>query len=216
MSVEVLAICIGQPRPFNGAELSAIDKHPVDGTVEIREFGIVGDMVADTRHHGGVDMAVHHYPRDHYAGWNEWLGGHELLSRPAAFGENIHAEGLIEADVHIGDRFRFGSALLEVSQPRQPCWKIDHRFGTKGMVKRIVRQHNCGWYYRVLEEGAAKAGDPLERVEAGHQDWSVARLFAKLYDPANKASVDELREIAGLERLCTLWRTRVSDAVKGM
>ena len=121
MTCEIRAICVGLPKPFNGAELSAIDKQPVDGIAHIRTFGIEGDMVADTKNHGGPDMAVHHYPRDHYAGWNDWLGGHALLSRPAAFGENINAQGITESDVHIGDRFRLGSALLEVSQPRQPC-----------------------------------------------------------------------------------------------
>ena len=133
-----------------------------------------------------MDMAVHHYPRDHYAEWDAWLGGHDLLSRPAAFGENIVAEGLTEDAVHIGDRFRLGSALLEISQPRKPCWKIEHHFGRKGMVARIVKQHNCGWYYRVIEEGAAQAGDTLERVEKGHVQWSVAHVFAKFYDPAHK------------------------------
>lgn len=215
MKVAIEALCIGQPKPFNGAELSAIAKQPVEGPVAIRSFGLEGDMVADTRHHGGPDMAVHHYPRDHYAGWAEWLGGHDLLRRPAAFGENIHAAGLTETDVHIGDRFKLGGALLEISQPRQPCWKIEHRFGTAGMVKRIVREHVCGWYYRVVEEGVAEAGQTLERVEIGHEEWSVARLFAKLYDPAHKASVDELKDIAGLERLCSLWRNRVRDALSG-
>ncbi|QKG71865.1 MOSC domain-containing protein [Erythrobacter mangrovi] len=209
MKVVVDALCIGQPKPFNGVELSAIDKQPVAGPVAIRSFGIEGDMVADTKHHGGPDMAVHHYPRDHYAAWGEWLGGHDLLARPAAFGENVHAAGITEADVHIGDHFRLGTVLLEVSQPRQPCWKIEHRFGAKGMVKRIIKQHNCGWYYRVIEEGMASAGDRLEQVETGHDEWSVARLFAKLYDPAHKASREELEEIAGLERLCELWRSKV-------
>ncbi|KWV96328.1 MOSC domain-containing protein [Erythrobacter sp. AP23] len=209
MSVRVEALCVGLPKPFNGAELSAIDKRPVEGKVMIRSFGLEGDMVADTKNHGGVDMAVHHYPHDHYAGWGEWLGGHPLLSGPAAFGENLMASGLTEDQVRIGDRFRLGGALLEVSQPRQPCWKIEHRFGHKGMVARIVKQHVCGWYYRVVEEGEALAGDPLERIEAGHDGWNVSRLFAKLYDPGHKATREELEDIAGLERLSAEWRTRI-------
>ncbi|MBO6769221.1 MAG: MOSC domain-containing protein [Erythrobacter sp.] len=209
MSVRVEALCVGLPKPFNGAELSAIDKRPVEGKVMIRSFGLEGDMVADTKNHGGVDMAVHHYPHDHYAGWGEWLGGHPLLSGPAAFGENLMASGLTEEQVRIGDRFRLGGALLEVSQPRQPCWKIEHRFGHKGMVARIVKQHVCGWYYRVVEEGEAQAGDPLERIEAGHDGWNVSRLFAKLYDPGHKATREELEDIAGLERLSAEWRTRI-------
>ena len=209
----VSAICVGLPRPFNGAELSAIAKQPVEGPVMIRSFGIEGDMVADTVHHGGPDMAVHHYPHDHYGDWDAWLGGHDLLSGPAAFGENLMVDGLTEGDVHIGDRFRFGKALLEISQPRQPCWKIEHRFQRKGMVARIVRQHNCGWYYRVLEEGEARAGDRLDLVETGHETWSVARTFAKFYDPEHKANQDELRELAELDRLCEKWRERARNAL---
>ncbi|MBX7531801.1 MOSC domain-containing protein [Qipengyuania sp. 1XM1-15A] len=214
MSVTVKAICTGLPQPFNGAELSAIAKQPVDGPVVIRTFGIEGDTVADTKHHGGPDMAVHHYPHDHYADWDAWLGGHDLLAGPAAFGENLVMDGFIETGVLIGDRFRFGSALLEISQPRQPCWKIEHRFGRKGMVKRIVKQHNCGWYYRVLEEGEAQAGDTFEKVESGHDGWSVARLFAKLYDPADKPSAAELEEIAALDRLCEPWRDKARKALE--
>ena len=213
MTCEIRAICIGLPKPFNGAELSAIDKKPVQDPVTIRSFGIEGDMVADTKHHGGPDMAVHLYPSDHYADWDGWLGGHALLQGPAAFGENLMASGLVETDVLIGDRFRFGEALLEVSQARQPCWKIEHRFQKKGMVKRIIATHHCGWYFRVLEEGAAEAGTPLEKVEAGHEDWSVARVFAKLYDPKNKPTREELEEIASLDRLCDLWREKARKAL---
>ncbi|MBT8427627.1 MAG: MOSC domain-containing protein [Erythrobacter sp.] len=214
MSVTVQAICTGLPQAFNGAELSAIAKLPVDGPVMIRAFGIEGDMVADTKHHGGPNMSVHHYPHDHYADWDAWLGGHDLLAGPAAFGENLMIDGFVETGVQIGDRFRFGGAVLEVSQPRQPCWKIEHRFGRKGMVKRIVKQHNCGWYYRVLEQGEAQAGDTFEKVESGHRGWSVARLFAKLYDPGDKPSEAELKEIAALDRLCELWRAKARNALK--
>lgn len=209
---EVHALCIGRPQPFNGVELSAIDKRAVAGPVAIRSFGLEGDMVADTRHHGGPDMAVHHYPREHYAGWSDWLGGHDALGWDAPFGENVSTSGLVETEVHIGDRFRLGSALLEVSQPRQPCWKIEHRFGRKGMVKRIVQEHNCGWYYRVVEEGLAKAGDSLQRVEIGHEDWSVARVFACLYDPAQRATRAKLQAIAALGRLCEDWRAKAAKA----
>ena len=205
---EVFAICTGQPKPFRGNETSAIDKRPVEGPVGIGVLGIAGDSVADTRHHGGIDMAVHHYPHDHYPVWREWLGDHPLLAGPAAFGENLMATGLTEDDVHIGDRFRLGSALLEISQPRQPCWKIEHRFDRRGMVARIIERHDCGWYYRVIEEGEAQAGDALTLVETGHDGWSVARVFAALHDPAYSHSPAELHGIAALDRLCEPWRDK--------
>lgn len=212
MKARVETICTGQARVFRGDEKSAFLKTPLGGCVSIRSLGIEGDVQVDRKNHGGVDMAVHHYPHDHYVWWDNHLGGHELLSAAPAFGENLVVAGMTEADVHIGDRFRLGSALLEISQPRQPCWKIEHRFGRKAMIAAIIKQHNCGWYYRVIEEGEASAGDMLERTETGHADWSVAKLFAKLYDPNHKADLDELREIAALEKLCTLWRTKVSEA----
>ena len=210
---EVSAICIGLPKPFNGAELSAIDKKPVTGPVMIRSFGIEGDMVADTRHHGGPDMAVHLYPGDHYADWDAWLGGHDLLQGPSAFGENLMTTGLTESDVQIGDRFRFGEALIEVSQARQPCWKIEHRFQRKGMVKRIVATHQSGWYFRVLEEGSAEPGASLEKVEDGHNSWSIARVFAKLYDPGAEPTRAELEEISSLDRLSDQWRDKARKAL---
>ncbi|WP_226698707.1 MOSC domain-containing protein [Qipengyuania gaetbuli] len=210
MTCEIRVICVGLPKPFNGAELSAIAKAPVEGRVKIRAFGIEGDMVADTKHHGGADMAVHHYPGDHYADWNEWLGGHELLAGPAAFGENLMSLGLTETQVHVGDRFRLGTAILEISQGRQPCWKIEHRFQRKGMVARILETGRCGWYYRVIEEGEASAGDRLERIETANPDWSVARVFAALYDKANPPSTEDLEALATMDRLSEVWRGKAA------
>ena len=210
MTCEIRAICVGLPKPFNGAELSAIVKAPVEGRVKIRAFGIEGDMVADTEHHGGADMAVHHYPGDHYADWNDWLGGHELLAGPAAFGENLMSLGLVETQVHVGDRFRLGTAILEISQGRQPCWKIEHRFQRKGMVARILETGRCGWYYRVIEEGEAAAGDRLERIETANPEWSVARVFAALYDTANPTSPADLETLANMDRLSEVWRGKAA------
>ena len=115
-----------------------------------------------------------------------------------------------ETDVRIGDRFRLGEALLEVSQPRKPCWKIEHRFGRKGMVAHIVKTHISGWYYRVIEEGIAQAGDHLTKVDEGKTDWTVARLFAALYDPACKPTPDQLEEICMLEKLSEQVRLSLS------
>lgn len=210
MTCEIRAICAGLPKPFNGAELSAIVKAPVAGRVKIRTFGIEGDMVADTKHHGGADMAVHHYPGDHYADWNDWLGGHELLAGPAAFGENLMSLGLVETQVHVGDRFRLGTAILELSQGRQPCWKIEHRFQRKGMVARILETGRCGWYYRVIEEGESAAGDRLERIETVNPEWSVARVFAALYDKTNPPSPADLETLANMDRLSEVWRGKAA------
>ncbi|MEL6878858.1 MAG: MOSC domain-containing protein [Pseudomonadota bacterium] len=199
MKREVTAICVGSAREFRDGETSAIGKQPLAGLVQIDIDGLVPDEQADRKVHGGPEMAIHLYPADHHAFWRERLDDHPLLSEPGAFGSNLSVSDLTEEDVHIGDRFRLGTALLEVSQPRQPCWKIEHRFGVKKMVATIIQTARCGWYFRVIQEGEAQAGDMLERVSIGARDWSVARTFTALI--AGKGSREELRELSELKSL---------------
>ncbi|WP_379921061.1 MOSC domain-containing protein [Erythrobacter sp. R86502] len=193
------AVCTGTARPFNGAERSAIVKRPRDGAVQVLMEGLAPDEQADRSVHGGPEMALHLYPLDHYEWWRTQIGDHPALEEPGGFGSNLAVAGLLEHDVHIGDRFRVGTALIEVSQPRQPCWKIEHRFGQKGMVARIVKTGRCGWYFRVLEIGEVAAGDALERVQIGITDWTVARVFNALV--AGKATSAELAALATLKPL---------------
>src|SRR3546814_365776 len=127
-------------------------KTPATGPRAVTFLGIAGDEQADLSVHGGPDKAIHHYPRDHYAFWDDALGGHALLASPGAFGENISTSGLVEDAACIGDRYRLGSALVEVSQGRKPCWKLGHRFGLATVPATVVRTRRSGWYYRVLEE----------------------------------------------------------------
>ena len=168
-SAKVTALCTGQPAPLSDGKISSIDKHAVEGPVRIARLGLEPDTQSDREHHGGEHMAVHHYPADHYPYWREQLPEIERLARPGAFGENIHAGGLTEADVFIGDRLRMGTALLEVSMGRQPCSTLERHFERKDMVRRIVANHRCGWYYRVLEEGSAQAGNTLKLVERAQE-----------------------------------------------
>ena len=151
MNWPVEALLGGPPRAFRADEPSSIAKTPLPGRVAITRLGLMGDTQADQANHGGPDMAVHLYPLDHHTFWHEQLGYHPLLDDPGAFGSNLAVRGLNEADLSIGDKLRLGTALLEVSRPRQPCWKIEHRFGTRGMVKAVLRSNRCGWYFRVLE-----------------------------------------------------------------
>lgn len=197
-------VMVGRPAPLRGGEQSAIFKHLVAGPVAVGPLGLYGNEVADKQHHGGVDMAIHHYPHDHYAAWAEELGGHELLAAPGAFGENITTDGLTEADICIGDRLRLGSALVEVSQGRQPCWKIDHKFQCKGITARVVETIRCGWYYRVIEPGTIAEGDALELIERGFEGWDVARVFRAMFHKG--ASREELLGVARLESLSQGWR----------
>lgn len=204
----VEAVCTGTARPFNGAELSAIAKRPREGAVQVLPDGLAPDEQADRRVHGGPEMALHLYPLDHHAWWRSEIGDHPSLDEPGGFGSNLAVSGLTENDVHLGDRFRLGTALIEISQPRQPCWKIEHRFGAKGMVAAIIRTGRSGWYFRVIDNGEIAAGDALERISIGAAEWSVARVFAALI--AGKGTRAEYAELANLAPLASRLREKAA------
>ncbi|WP_283418949.1 MOSC domain-containing protein [Sphingopyxis sp. Geo48] len=208
MSYAIDAVLTGKARAFRGDEASAIAKTPVDGALRVGLLGIDGDEQADLTVHGGVDKAIHHYPRDHYDWWAGELGDHALLGAPGAFGENISTEGLIESEACIGDRYRLGSALVEISQGRQPCWKLGHRFGIATVPATVVTTRRSGWYYRVIEEGRVAAGDALALVERPLPEWSVERVFHLLVGGAGKREPEALRALAAMDALATSWRAR--------
>ena len=160
---------------------SAIDKRPVRDAVEVGINGIVGDEQGDLRVHGGPDKAIHHYPIDHYAAWQADIGAQPVLAQPSAFGENVSTTGITEADICVGDRLRAGSVMLEVSQLRQPCWKLNDRFNTRDMARRVQHAGRTGWYYRVLEGGTLRAGDTLEWLERPWPQWPLSRVLDVLY-----------------------------------
>lgn len=181
--IAIHAFLTGKAVPYSRpGTRSGIHKVPVDGPVRIGELGLQGDEQGDLRVHGGVDKAVHHYALDHYPAWRSELGDLPVLQQPGAFGENISALGLTEADVCLGDRFHLGSARLEVSQGRQPCWKLNDRFSVPDMARRVQATGRSGWYYRVLQPGRAQAGDALTLIERPHPDWPLVRLARLLYD----------------------------------
>lgn len=209
MHTEILAVLLGQVRPFRGDdEPSAIGKLPVTDMVAVGALGLAGDEQADRTVHGGIDKAVHHYPADHYDWWRGHLGDPALLGAPGAFGENISATGLDESNVCLGDRFRLGTALVEVSQARQPCWKLDHRFGTKGVMATVVKTRRTGWYYRVLEPGKVRAGDMLDLVERRYPEWPLASLFSLLIGGEAKDRPADLRALRDVPVLAETWKVR--------
>lgn len=208
MSYAIDAVLTGKAVLFGKGEPSAIAKTPAAGSRRVGFLGIAGDEQADLSVHGGPDKAIHHYPRDHYGFWAEALDRHALLDAPGAFGENISTEGLVESEACIGDRYRLGTALVEISQGRQPCWKLGHRFGIASVPATVVKTRRSGWYYRVVEEGAVAAGDPLELVERPWPEWSVERVFGLLIGGAGKREPDALRALGVMEQLATTWRVR--------
>lgn len=209
MRYTIDALLTGKARRFGAkGEPSAIDKRAVEGRHAVGALGIAGDEQADLSVHGGPDKAIHHYPRDHYDWWAETIGDHALLQDAGAFGENISTSGLTESSACIGDRYRLGSALVEISQGRQPCWKLGHRFGIATLPATVVSSRRGGWYYRVIEDGAVGAGDALELMERPLPDWSVERVFHLLIGGAGKREPAALRALAAMDLLAANWRAR--------
>jgi MOSC domain-containing protein YiiM len=179
--MRVLSVNIGSPKQVqvrNTSVLTSIFKSPVEGRVAVRGHNIAGDKQSDLRVHGGPYKAVYSYPSEHFAFWREQLPGMDLSY--GMFGENLTTEGLMEDAVYIGDQFRIGSSLLQVTQPRMPCFKLGIRFGRTDMVKKFWHSGRSGIYFSVVEEGDLAAGDLIERTARGPEAVSVADVV-RLY-----------------------------------
>jgi MOSC domain-containing protein YiiM len=198
--VRLLSLQVGLPRTLGGAEegaaggaawTSAIDKRPVHGAVWCGREGLAGDGQADRKNHGGPEKAVLASAAEHLPFWRALLGREDV--GPGAFGENLLLEGLTEEGVCLGDIWACGGAVLQVSQPRLPCWKQARRWGRKD-VALVMQTHGLtGWYLRVLGEGELEAGAPLTLLERPAPRWSVARANRVLHGrPADRDAATEL------------------------
>ncbi len=195
------AVLHGRAQPYRHTDgrpggLSAIAKQAVSGLVRATALGLEGDEQGDPRVHGGPDKAIHHYAREHYEAWRAELGELPVLAAPPAFGENFSSTGVTESDICLGDQVRAGTCLLEVSQSRQPCWKLNVRFGVADMALRVQRSGRTGWYYRVLEPGTVQAGDELQLMARPHPEWPLSRVIHLLYtDVLNLADLRALSKL---------------------
>lgn len=205
----LLSLHIGKVAPLGARGVpSGIVKSPVGHALALTGTGFTGDMQGDTVRHGGPEKAVHHYPFEHYADWMSDLGPHPLLAGPGAFGENLSTAGLTESMVAIGDVFELGTAVLEVSQGRQPCWKLNERFARTEMARLVQSTGRTGWYYRVLTPGTVSPADRLILRERRAPEWTLTRIWRAFYiDPLNRT---ELVGIAKLERLAESWRSHAA------
>ena len=190
---------------------SAFRKHRVEGLVKVGTLGLHGDEQADLTVHGGPEKAVYAYANEHYAAWSEEFPEHREKLRAGGFGENLTVEGMCERDLCVGDVHRIGSALLQVCQPRQPCFKLALFFDDSRMVKAMVRSGRAGWYYRVLADGEIQPGDEVRPEERPHPGFSFDRLVHIVN--FGKASPDELQAMAGMDGLASRLRARASSAL---
>lgn len=211
--MKVLSVNAGLPRTvqWKGKPVSTgIFKTPVSGRVKLRTLNFDGDRQADLSAHGGPNKAVYAYPVEHYAYWHRELP--DMALPWGIFGENLTTEGLLEDALKLGTQLRIGSAVVAVTQPRLPCYKLGLRFGRDDIVKRLLASGRQGVYFKVVAEGEVAAGDPITVL-----DWAedsvplseVTRLYAH-----DEGDLEGLRRIIGIAALPDDWREYFEEQIK--
>jgi len=181
-------------------------KHPINGPVWLGRLNLDGDGQADLENHGGVDKAVNVYPIEHYSYWLQFLSVNELA--PGAFGENLTTEALSEDEVCIGDTFEIGESLVEVSQPRQPCWKLVRRWGVPDLALRFQNTGRTGWYFRVLREGLVQANQAVILVNRPFPEWTIAKANRLMHHQTEDRHA--ARDLANCPALSSRWRLKLA------
>lgn len=212
---KVRAVHVGGVAPLGPRGVpSGYRKYPAGLPVIAAEAGLTGDAQADLNVHGGPDKAVYAYGQSRYRAWSYAFPGLSERFVAGAMGENLAVDGVDEASVHIGDRVRVGGALLQVTQPRQPCFKLELAMGAPGLVRHMVRSGHSGWYCRVLESGAIGAGDGYATVERPNPTWPVARFNAVI--AARALGADMLAEMVAMEGLAAGWQVKALQQLAGL
>ncbi|MBI4847671.1 MAG: MOSC domain-containing protein [Nitrospirae bacterium] len=210
-TVESLNIGIPKKEVFHGKEvMTGICKTPVSLHLHLTKTGFEGDGVADLKHHGGADKAVCVYSINHNPYWEDALG---IKLPPAPFGENLSVSELLEDAVCIGDIFLAGTALVQVSQPRQPCKTVALRYGRDDMVKLIVNSGRTGFYLRVLEEGVVWKGAQL--ILKARDSSNITVSFANHIYHHQKSNCEAIKEILAAQALSGSWRQSFQKMLEG-
>jgi MOSC domain-containing protein YiiM len=194
--MRVISLNVAEPRtvPYGdsgGEVLTGIFKEPVAGPLMMRHLNLDGDRQADLEVHGGKNKAVYAYPSEHYSFWRQEFP--EMNLPWGMFGENLTTEGLTEENAAIGDQFRIGQAVVAVTQPRLPCFKLGVRFGRADIVKRFFASHRSGIYFSVIEEGLVNTGDAIEVVRRAQERITIAGV--------NRAYANAKEDVPALRRI---------------
>ncbi len=208
--MQVISVNVSLPRieTIDGVEVAtAIFKTPADGPVMLRTLDFDGDAQGDPIAHGGPDQAAYVYPWEHYAYWSKELGQPQWP--PGQFGENLTIAGLSEDEVRIGDEFAIGDAVVMVSQPRTPCYKLAHKMGLREFPKQFLASGRIGFYLRVVREGVIKAGDAVERVKSDPEAFTVRAVSHLRY--FDRGNVEGFRRAAELPALSQGWRNAFAE-----
>jgi MOSC domain-containing protein YiiM len=211
--MRLISVNIGLPRLVmqNGEPVSTgIFKAPVAARVMLRTLNLDGDRQADLSVHGGPTKAVYAYPSEHYDFWKRELP--EMKLAWGMFGENFTTAGLFESELNIGDKFRVGAAVVRVTEPRMPCYKLGIKFGRPDIVKRFLASERTGFYFAVLEEGEVGAGDEIRPIEKSKDDIKVSDI-TRLYT-TEKRNAALLRRAIAAEALPESWRGYFRDRLE--
>ncbi|MDB9882154.1 MOSC domain-containing protein [Bacteroidia bacterium] len=199
--MKVVSTNISQSRKIlwkGNKELTGIFKKPVANGIYLGETDVQRDAVMDRKYHGGVDKACYLFSADVYDEWKEKFPDADWSL--GMFGENLTVEELDERDIFIGDQYRIGEAIIEVSEPREPCYKLGIRFGTQSVLKSFINQPHCGVYVRVLQAGKVVPGDEVKLIKRVQDDFSMARIYWLRYN----ATLKHIPEVARALKLDTL------------
>jgi MOSC domain-containing protein YiiM len=203
MRVQSLNIAMPRLIEYKGEKvLTGIYKRATDAPLMARKLNIDGDRQADLNLHGGLDKAVYAFPSEHYAYYQAELG--QASWEPGQFGENLTTEGLLESAVRIGDRLRIGDTLLEISQPRSPCYKFAIKMGTAEAIAVCINSARTGFYLRVLTEGLIRAGDEIE-IEYSDASAPTVEEIHRLYY-LDRKNVDGLIRAVNCDRLASAFK----------
>lgn len=213
--MRLVSVNVGTPRrvEYQGRPVATgIFKQPVPGSVRIGATNLAGDGQADLRVHGGPHKAVYLYPCEHYAHWAAVLERRDLPF--GFFGENLTAAGMNEDETWIGDVLRVGGALLQVSQPRTPCFKLALRTGIEDFPRLFAASGRTGFYLRVLEEGEVSAGAPVERLARDPASLPVRQVFQLRHGHPGVRDRAALERAVALAALAPSWRQAFEDALR--
>jgi MOSC domain-containing protein YiiM len=205
----VVSLNTGLPRKesFSGKEIfTGICKQPATSPLHLGKLGFENDGVGDVKHHGGIDKAVCVYSLDHYPFWEKTLG---MKLPVAAFGENLTVSDVDEDDICIGDIFRLGTALVQVSQPRQPCRTLAARYGRDDLIKLVVDSGRTGFYFRVLEEGNVEKGSVLILKE--RDPHAVTVSFANHTYHHDRKNCGAIEKVLAVPALSASWQKSFRD-----
>lgn len=211
--MRLLSVNVSLPTevPYQGRMVSTgIFKEPVGRRVTLRRLNLEGDGQADPNFHGGINKAVYAYPFEHYEYWSRELGRTDFAY--GQFGENFTVSGMLEVAVRVGDVYQVGSALVEVTQPRAPCFKLGIRMGMESFPTTFMSSGRTGFYMKVLEEGDVGAGDRFERVRGDEDGLSVRDIWHLAVQ--DRQNLEGARKALRLSSLAPEWRGRLEKRFK--